>query len=154
MSKSIIGLLYGIALANGKVTPPNAPLLASFPEYTELAADTVRNRWTIQGADDDDRRDWDELRVPYSDPANSETAMDMAPDRYRFVLSGPVLMEQGKRWIYKGARPHCWPGLLRKAPAHRYTRLRARRCSTLSALARRNGLPIAAAKPLPRPACA
>jgi CubicO group peptidase (beta-lactamase class C family) len=102
-SKSIVGLLYGIALSDGKVPPPEAALFASFPEYTDLAADPARNRWTIQhvltmtmGTD------WDELGVPYTDPTNSEIAMDMAPDRYRFVLGVPVVMEPGKRWIYNG----------------------------------------------------
>lgn len=28
--------------------------------------------------------------------------MDMAPDRYRFVLGAPVVMEPGQRWIYNG----------------------------------------------------
>ena len=28
--------------------------------------------------------------------------MDMAPDRYRFVLRAPVVREPGKRWIYNG----------------------------------------------------
>ena len=103
VSKTIVGLLYGIALADGKVPPPDAPLLASFPEYADLAADPARNRWTIHhvltmtmGTD------WDELGVPYSDPTNSEIAMDTAPDRYRFVLGAPVVMEPGKRWIYNG----------------------------------------------------
>ena len=102
-SKSIVGLLYGIALGDGKVPPPDAPLFASFPEYDDLAADRTRNRWTIRhvltmtmGTD------WDELSVPYTDPTNSETAMDMAPDRYRFVLGTPVVMEPGKRWVYNG----------------------------------------------------
>jgi CubicO group peptidase (beta-lactamase class C family) len=103
VSKSIVGLLYGIALADAKVPPPEAALFASFPEYTDLAADPARNRWTIHhvltmtlGTD------WNELSVPYTDPTNSETAMDMAPDRYRFVLGAPVVMEPGKRWVYNG----------------------------------------------------
>jgi CubicO group peptidase (beta-lactamase class C family) len=102
-SKSIVGLLYGIALSDDKVPPPDAALFASFPEYTDLAADPARNRWTIQhvltmtmGTD------WDELGVSYTDPTNSEIAMDIAPDRYRFVLGAPVVMEPGKRWIYNG----------------------------------------------------
>jgi hypothetical protein len=49
-SKNIVGLIYGIALADGKVPPPEAPLLASFPGYTDLAADPARNRWTIDNA--------------------------------------------------------------------------------------------------------
>jgi CubicO group peptidase (beta-lactamase class C family) len=103
VSKSIIGLLYGMALADGKVPPPDAPLFASFPEYADLAADPARNRWTIgnlltmtMGTD------WDEVSVPYTDSTNSETAMDLAPDRYRFVLGQPVVTEPGKRWMYNG----------------------------------------------------
>jgi hypothetical protein len=46
--------------------------------------------------------DWDELSVPYTDLTNSEIAMDMAPDRYRFVLGAPVVMEPGRRWVYNG----------------------------------------------------
>ena len=46
--------------------------------------------------------DWDELSIPYTDPANSEIAMDRAPDRYRYVLGGPIVMEPGKRWTYNG----------------------------------------------------
>ena len=102
-SKSIVGVLYGIALSDGKVPSPDAPLFASFPEYADLAADPARNGWTVRhvltmtmGTD------WDELSVPYTDPTNSETAMDMAPDRYRFVLGAPVVMEPGKRWVYNG----------------------------------------------------
>jgi CubicO group peptidase (beta-lactamase class C family) len=85
---------------------PEAALFASFPEHTDLAADPARNRWTIHhvltmtvGTD------WDELSVPYTDPANSEAAMDMAPDRYGFVLGAPVVMEPGKRWVYTMAKP-------------------------------------------------
>jgi CubicO group peptidase (beta-lactamase class C family) len=103
VSKSIVGLLYGIALEQGRVPAPDAPLLASFPEYPDLAADPARARWTIGhvltmtlGTD------WDEMSVPYTDPTNSEIAMDMAADRYRFILGAPVVMEPGKRWIYNG----------------------------------------------------
>lgn len=68
VSKSVVGLLYGIALADGKVPPPDAPLLASFPEYTDLAADPARNRWTTHDALTMTMgTDSDELSVPYSD---------------------------------------------------------------------------------------
>jgi CubicO group peptidase (beta-lactamase class C family) len=36
VSKSIVGLLYGIALADGKVPPPEAPLFACFPNTPTL----------------------------------------------------------------------------------------------------------------------
>jgi len=37
VSKSVVGLVYGIALADGKVPPPEAKLYEQFPEYTDLA---------------------------------------------------------------------------------------------------------------------
>jgi CubicO group peptidase (beta-lactamase class C family) len=45
---------------------------------------------------------WDELSIPYTDPANSEIAMEYAPDRYRFILGRPIAGEPGVRWTYSG----------------------------------------------------
>ncbi len=126
VSKSIVGLLYGIALAGGKVPPPDAPLFASFPEYTDLAADPARNRWTIGNALTMTMgTDWDELSVPYSDPTNSEIAMDTAADRYRFILGAPVVMEPGKRWIYSGGATALLARIIAKGtgkPLHDFAR--------------------------------
>ena len=47
VSKSIVGMLYGIALADGKVPPPEASLYAQFPEYADLAKELDRNRLTV-----------------------------------------------------------------------------------------------------------
>ena len=46
--------------------------------------------------------DWDECSLPYSDPRNSETAMDNAPDRYRYILERRVVDTPGVRWTYCG----------------------------------------------------
>ncbi|MFI5002664.1 MAG: serine hydrolase domain-containing protein [Reyranellales bacterium] len=103
VSKSIVGLLYGIALSRGKVPPPEANLLASFPQYADLAADPVRARWTIHNALTMTLgTEWEELAIPYTDPANSEIAMDAAPDRYRYVLGRPLVFHPGTRWTYCG----------------------------------------------------
>ena len=102
VSKSIVGLLYGIALGAGKVPAPEAPLMPSFPEYADLAADPERSRWTLHHVLTMSMgTDWNES-MPYNNPANSETAMDMAPDRYRYILSRPIVTEPGKRWVYNG----------------------------------------------------
>lgn len=102
-SKSIIGLLYGIALQQGRVPPPAAPLFSAFPEYADLANKDGRDRLTIQhvltmtmGTD------WDESSLVYSDPRNSETAMDNAPDRYRYILERRVVDTPGAHWTYCG----------------------------------------------------
>lgn len=103
VSKSIVGLLYGIALDQGKVPPPGAPLLDAFPDHADLAADPARAKWTVHHALSMTMgTDWDELGVPYTDPTNSEIEMDRAPDRYRYVLGRPVVFEPGRRWVYSG----------------------------------------------------
>jgi CubicO group peptidase (beta-lactamase class C family) len=45
--------------------------------------------------------DWDE-RAPYADVANSEIAMERAPDRYRFILARPLRHPPCSRWEYSG----------------------------------------------------
>jgi CubicO group peptidase (beta-lactamase class C family) len=102
VTKSIVGLLYGIALDRGLVPAPEEPLLAQFPEYAGFAADPQRARLTVRHALTMTLgMEWDET-LPYTDPANSEIAMELAPDRYRFVLDRPFVAEPGSRWIYSG----------------------------------------------------
>ncbi len=125
VSKSIVGLLYGIALAAGKVPAPEAPLMPSFPEYADLAADPERSRWTLHHVLTMSMgTDWNEL-MPYNNPANSETAMDMAPDRYRYILSRPIVTEPGKRWVYNGGATALLGRLIAKGTGkslHEYAR--------------------------------
>jgi CubicO group peptidase (beta-lactamase class C family) len=103
VSKSVVSLLYGIALEQGKVPPPEAPLLASFPQHADLAREAGRERLTIHHALSMSMgTEWDEMSVPYTNPANSEIAMDRAADRYRFILERRVIEEPGRRWIYSG----------------------------------------------------
>lgn len=102
VTKSVVGLLYGIALDRGLVPPPDAPLMAQFPDYGDLVADPARAGISVGHALTMTLgTGWDEER-PYTDPENSEIAMEMAPDRYRFVLDRPVVAPPGTRWIYSG----------------------------------------------------
>ena len=101
-SKSIVALLYGIALQQGKVPAPEASLLSGFPEYRDLA-DEERSRVTVHHVLSMTMgTDWDESSVPYADPRNSETAMDNATDRYRYILERPVVDRPGAHWNYCG----------------------------------------------------
>ena len=102
VSKSITSLLYDIAFANGDVPPPEAPLLDAFPQYPDLAEDPIRASWTIAHAFNMTLgTEWNE-NLPYTDPANSEIAMEQAPDRYRFILDRPIVSEPGTAWNYNG----------------------------------------------------
>ena len=102
VTKSITALLYGIALEDGLVPPVDAPLVAQFPDYEDLLEDPVRAAITIEDALTMRMgTEWNE-NLPYTDPANSEIAMERADDRYRFVLDRPMVTEPGKIWNYNG----------------------------------------------------
>ncbi|MEO1197924.1 MAG: serine hydrolase domain-containing protein [Pseudomonadota bacterium] len=102
VTKSIVGLLYGIALEEGLVPGLDAPLIAQFPSYADLATDPeraailVRHALTMTMG-----TEWDES-VPYTSAANSEVAMEQADDRYRFVLDRPMVTDPGTQWVYNG----------------------------------------------------
>jgi len=102
VTKSIIGLLYGIALDEGRVPLLDTPLLAQFPQYTDLPDMAQRRHWTIAHAITMTLGiEWDE-DISYDDPRNGEIAMYRAPDRIRYVLEQPIVAIAGERWIYNG----------------------------------------------------
>ncbi|GAA3145881.1 serine hydrolase domain-containing protein [Nonomuraea roseoviolacea] len=100
VTKSVVALLYGAALGDGLVPAPGEPLLPAFPAYADLAEGkehlTVEHALTMTLG-----LDWNE-DVPYTSTANSELAMEAAPDRYRYILERPLVEEPGKRWRYCG----------------------------------------------------
>ena len=103
VTKSILSLLYGIALAQGKVPAPERPLLEALPEYADLATEPRHKRLTVAHALTMTLGfEWNE-DIPYQDPANSEIQMEIAPDRYRYIFSRPFIADPGKRWIYGAA---------------------------------------------------
>lgn len=102
VSKSIVSLLYGIALAKKLVPPPDAPLFAQFPAYGDLTADKSRQRILVRHALTMTMGlQWDET-ISYADPRNSEREMEAAPDRFRYALNRQVVDEPGAKWVYSG----------------------------------------------------
>jgi CubicO group peptidase (beta-lactamase class C family) len=103
VTKSILGLLYGIALAQEKVPAPERPLVDALPEYAEVSTDPRVRRLTVANALTMTLGfDWNE-DIPYQDQANSEIQMEMAPDRYRYIFSRRLIADPGTRWIYGAA---------------------------------------------------
>jgi CubicO group peptidase (beta-lactamase class C family) len=103
VTKSLVVLVYGIALAAGKVPPPEAKLYDQFPEYADLGKQPGRERLTVQHALSMTLGlEWDELTISYGDPRNSDQAMEAAPDRFRFILERPIVDEPGVTWTYCG----------------------------------------------------
>jgi len=127
-------------LADGKVPAPEARLYDQFPEYPDLAKQPGRDRITVahvlsmtMGIE------WDELTFPYGDPRNSEIMMEAAPDRYRYILSLPIVGEPGVKWTYCGGATALLGRLIARAPGRSSRTMRGACCSIRSGWDRPNG---------------
>jgi CubicO group peptidase (beta-lactamase class C family) len=131
ITKSVVGLLYGIALADGIVPSPESPLFASFDEYSDLAARpdvasiTIGHALTMTTG-----LAWDETTIPYTDRRNSEIAMELSEDRYRFILSQPVEHPPGEVWNYSGGATALIARLIEKSAGESIDTYAARRLFT------------------------
>jgi CubicO group peptidase (beta-lactamase class C family) len=101
ISKSVTSLLIGIALSEGKFPALGSSVFDAFPDYADLktpekARITFRDLLTMSAG-----LAWNE-DVPWSDPRNTEEAMIMAADPFRYVLSRPVAHPPGTVYNYSG----------------------------------------------------
>jgi CubicO group peptidase (beta-lactamase class C family) len=76
VTKSIVSLLFGIAIADHAIGSLDSPVLDYFPEYTDLQTPErrkirLRDLLTMTSG-----LHWDEWSYPYTDIRNSEIAMD------------------------------------------------------------------------------
>jgi len=100
VSKSVTSLLVGIALGEDKFPALDSPAVDHLPaKYATLrtpdnARITIRHLLTMSSG-----LDWDEDR-PYTDPANTETEMELADDPYRFVLQRSFAATSGAVYDY------------------------------------------------------
>ena len=100
VTKSVVGLLYGIALAEGKVPDIDQSLIAQFPEYAVLARDPKRKAILISHALSMRMGTaWNE-RLFYRDPNNSQRLMEYERDPIRFALDRPLVSEPGREFVY------------------------------------------------------
>ena len=103
ITKSIASLLYGIALAEGKVPSLKTRLVDAFPEYNDLFSNSNRRHITVKHALSMTMGlEWNVKGLSYSNPRNSWNQMVHAADKYKFVLSSPTVAEPGTTWIYSG----------------------------------------------------
>jgi CubicO group peptidase (beta-lactamase class C family) len=122
VTKSIVGMLYGIALADGKVPSPDAKLYDQFPQYADLAAEPGRDRLTMAHVLSMTLGfEWDELTFPYGDARNSENKMEAAADRYRYILALPIRQEPGQKWTYCGGATAILGHLIAKGTGEKLT---------------------------------
>jgi CubicO group peptidase (beta-lactamase class C family) len=101
-TKSIIGLLYGIALYEGKVPGLDAVLIDQFPEYPDLAKDPMRRRMKIRHVLSMTAGFYWPEDIPYTKAENPELGMYLATDQFRYLLDRPMESEPGEKWNYSG----------------------------------------------------
>lgn len=107
ITKSVTALLYGIALAEGKVPAPDAPLLAQFPEYADLAGDPLRDQITVG----------DTLAMKMGIKWYEDLFVMENSDR--FVLERPMVAVPGTQWSYNGGPAVLIGKLIEDAPGWR-----------------------------------
>jgi CubicO group peptidase (beta-lactamase class C family) len=101
ISKSVVGLLVGVAEARGRLDR-GRPVLDWFPEHAALAtperrAIRLEHLLTITAG-----LAWDETGVSYANPDNSETRMGFSLDPVGYVLTRDVVAAPGSRFVYSG----------------------------------------------------
>jgi CubicO group peptidase (beta-lactamase class C family) len=102
VTKSVVSLLYGIALADGAVPKTTTRLFDALPDYADLAGDRLRAAMTVGHALSMRLGlAWSE-DMTYTDPHNGERQMEAADDRYRYILSRPMADAPGRSWTYCG----------------------------------------------------
>ena len=106
ISKSVVGLLVGIAIGRGLLGDPatalQRPVFEFFPEHAELLTPERRAITLRHVLDMSAGWEWDETTVGYGNPLNSETRMGLSLDPLRHVLSRPQVAPAGRRWEYCG----------------------------------------------------
>jgi CubicO group peptidase (beta-lactamase class C family) len=102
VSKSVVGLLIGIAMHQGRFPGLATPVLDLFPELADLRtperrAITLEHLLTMTSG-----LEWHETLTSYGTFGNDETRLywDWAPDR--LVLSRPIVAPAGSRFNYSG----------------------------------------------------
>ncbi len=110
ITKSIVGILVGIALERGLIQNIDTPVLSFFPDYTDLRDPdreriAVRDLLTMRSG----------LRWPYKPYLSMARRMEAAPDPVRFVLEQPVVAAPGTNWHYNNGSAEVIGALLRKA---------------------------------------
>jgi CubicO group peptidase (beta-lactamase class C family) len=114
ISKSVVSLLFGIALDRKLIASIDEPVFTYFPEYADLRTPEkdrilLRHLLTMRSG-----LAWNES-VPYSDPTNSQIMMNGSEDPYRFVLEQRLWSEPDEEWNYSGGDTQLLAGVLQKA---------------------------------------
>jgi CubicO group peptidase (beta-lactamase class C family) len=99
VAKSVISVLFGIALDRKLIGDIDEAVIDWFPQYSDLRTPqneriSLRHLLTMSAG-----LDWNEY-LPYTDQKNNEMRMYWSADQYRYVLERPVVAPGGQVWNY------------------------------------------------------
>ena len=113
VTKVVIGLLVGDAVARGLIPDLEMPLFDLLPEVADLRSpgkDRIRLRHLLTMSAG---LDWDE-NVALTDPGNGERRLWQSEDRVRTALEPSLLWEPGSVWAYSGGCTELLAAVLRQ----------------------------------------
>lgn len=114
VSKSVVSLLFGIALDRNLLASVDIPMLQFFPEYADLKTPEnehilLRHLLTMTAG-----FDWNE-DTAWASEANTERKMYESSDPYRYVLERPVVYDPDERWQYNSGATALLGAVMKKS---------------------------------------
>jgi len=101
VSKSVVAVCVGIAIARGEINNVNQLVFDFFPEYNQYNTGAKSNISIHHLLTMSAGLQWDET-IPYTNPANSETQMIYSGNPVQYTLSQPLANTPGTLWNYSG----------------------------------------------------
>jgi CubicO group peptidase (beta-lactamase class C family) len=113
ISKSVVSLLFGIAIERKLIVGTDIPVLPFFSEYAVKTPkwDKILLRYLLTMTPG---IDWNE-DTAWMDPYNTVRAMYEAADPYPYILGREVLHEPGTKWQYNTGATELLGAVLKKA---------------------------------------
>jgi CubicO group peptidase (beta-lactamase class C family) len=102
VTKSVVGLLFGIAHADGKIGPLSTPVLDLYPDDADLRS-PARNAITLEHLlTMSSGLQWNEDFGAYGSRTNDDTRLYWTWSIRRYVLDRPIVAAPGSQWNYSG----------------------------------------------------
>jgi CubicO group peptidase (beta-lactamase class C family) len=124
ISKSVVGLLFGIVREDGKLPALSTPVVDLYPGYPTLTSEPARRSITIEHLlTMSSGLEWHETTATYGSFSNDETRLFWDWSPVKFVLSRPVVVFPGQRFDYNGGNTTVIADLLERASGTSLDRL-------------------------------
>jgi CubicO group peptidase (beta-lactamase class C family) len=119
VTKSITGLLVGIAVDQGCIPGPDASVFSFFAEYAHLSDEakdkiTLAHLLTMTSG-----LEWNEQDVSYSQLENDIIQLFLVEDPAAYVLAKPLVHAPASTWYYNGGGPNLLGEIIQRCSGKR-----------------------------------